>query len=154
LQQGRGCGKATSLTTLQRASICSQQSRALPSKCTRTLQKSLLREFSTTKDGVDQIASAVVRRENTRLLAALNQAADQEPMVRAAFGELLETFISEIGGSLERLGLQSNTARVDLLHALFVGLAIIELATARPNGQRRAKAVLKLAFQMLEEKRK
>jgi AcrR family transcriptional regulator len=113
--------------------------------------KSLLRGISSTREGVDKIASVVVRHENTRLLAALNQAADQEPAIRESFGELLETFVSEIGASLQRLHIKPNAARIDLVHALFVGLSIIALATGRPNGKNRAKAVLKLAFQALEQ---
>jgi AcrR family transcriptional regulator len=116
--------------------------------------KSLLRGISSTNHGVNQIASVVVRNENTRLFAALNQAADQEPAVREKFGELLETFVSEIGASLERLQIKPSPARIDLVHALFVGLSIINLASGRPNAQIRAKAVLKLAFAMLEGEHK
>jgi hypothetical protein len=39
--------------------------------------------------------------------------------------------------------------RSDLLHALFVGLSIIELATNRPKGKARSKAALKLAFKAI-----
>jgi uncharacterized membrane protein len=45
----------------------------------------------------------------------------------------------------------SRQARIDLFHVLFVGLSVIDLATARRNGKARAKAVLNLAFQMLSE---
>jgi AcrR family transcriptional regulator len=128
------------LTAVARAAIDAQSNAAT----------ALLRAISSTKQGVDQIASVVVRHENTRLLAALNQAADQQPAVRELFGELLETFVSEIRALLERLHIEAGAARIDLVHALFVGLSIIDLATGRPNGQDRAKAVLKLAFDMLE----
>ena len=115
--------------------------------------KSLLRGLKNSKEGADRISEVVARHENTRLLAALNQAADQEPRVQAAFRELLQVFVDEIGDALERMNLQTDAARVDLIHALFVGLSIIDLATGRENGQRRAKAVLKLAFQFLEKER-
>jgi AcrR family transcriptional regulator len=128
------------LTEVARAAVEAQSNAA----------KSLLQGISSTREGVDQIASVIVRHENTRLLAALNQAADQEPRVRKLFGELLETFVSEIRASLERLHIEPSAARIDLVHALYVGLSIIDLATGRPNGQNRAKAVLKLAFEMLE----
>jgi AcrR family transcriptional regulator len=116
--------------------------------------RSLLRGISSTKQAVEQIASVVVSNENTRLLAALNQAADQEPAVREKFGQLVETFASEIGAALERLHIKPSSARIDLIHVLFVGLSIINLATGRPNVQNRAKAVLKLAFEMLEGEHK
>jgi AcrR family transcriptional regulator len=127
------------LTAVARAAIEAQANAA----------RSLLRGISNIRQDVDQLASVVVRHENTRLLAALNQAADQEPAVRKLFGELLKTFVTEIGASLERLHIEASAARIDLVHALFVGLSIIDLATGRPNGQNRAKAVLKLAFEML-----
>jgi AcrR family transcriptional regulator len=127
------------LTAVARAAIEAQSNAA----------RSLLRGISNIRQDVDQLASVVVRHENTRLLAALNQAADQEPAVRKLFGELLKTFVTEIGASLERLHIEASAARIDLVHALFVGLSIIDLATGRPNGQNRAKAVLKLAFEML-----
>jgi AcrR family transcriptional regulator len=116
--------------------------------------KSVLRGISTTTEAADKIASVVVRHENSRLLAALNQSADQEPAVRELFHKLLETFVSEIGDSLKRLHMKPSANQIDLVHALFVGLSVIDLATARPNGKKRAKAVLKLTFQLLEGKQK
>jgi AcrR family transcriptional regulator len=99
-------------------------------------------------------ATVAARRENTRVLAALNQAADQEPKVQALFTELLDGFVAELGALLEKLKLSPTEARVDLLHALFVGLSIIDLATRRKNGRARAKAALGLAFDLLSgEKR-
>ena len=94
------------------------------------------------------------RARKHRVLAALNQAADQEPTVRALFAELLDGFIAELGALLEKLKLSPTKARIDLLHALFVGLSIIDLATRRKNGRARAKAALNLAFDLLSgEKR-
>jgi hypothetical protein len=89
-----------------------------------------------------------------RVLAALNQAADQEPTVRALFNELLDGFIAELGTLLVKLKIPPTEARIDLLHALFVGLSIIDLATRRKNGRARAKAALDLGFDLLSgEKR-
>jgi hypothetical protein len=88
-------------------------------------------------------------QETGRVLVALNQAADQEPAVCVVFNELLSGFIAEFGTLFPRLKLVPNEAAIDLLHALFVGLSVIDLATARRNGKARAKAVLNLAFHML-----
>jgi len=96
-----------------------------------------------------KMATAATRRENTRVLAALNQAADQEPSVRALFNEFLDGFVTELGTLLEKLKLSPTQARIDLLHGLFVGLSIIDLATGRKNGRVRAKAALNLAFDLL-----
>jgi AcrR family transcriptional regulator len=111
--------------------------------------RSLFKSISSAEQGADRIAAVIVRHENTRVLAALNQAADQEPAVRAVFNELLSGFITEIGVLLEKLELAPTEASIDLLHAIFVGLSVIDLATARRNGKARAKAVLNLAFHML-----
>jgi len=112
--------------------------------------RSVFKGISSAEQGADRIAAVTTRHETSRVLAALNQAADQEPTVRAVFNELLGGFVDEIGGLLEKLDLPSNEASIDLLHALFVGLSIIDLATARRNGKARAKAVLNLAFQLLD----
>jgi hypothetical protein len=111
----------------------------------------LFKGISSAEQGADRIAAVTVRHENTRVLAALNQAADQEPAVRAVFNELLSGFMAEFGTLFEKLELTQTEARIDLFHALFVGLSVIDLATARRNGKARAKAVLNLAFQMLSE---
>jgi AcrR family transcriptional regulator len=111
--------------------------------------RSLFNGVSSAEQGAERIAAVIVRHENTRVLAALNQAADQEPAVRIVFNELLTGFIAEFPPLFEKLKLTPGEAGVDLLHALFVGLSIIDLATARRNGKARAKAVLKLAFDLL-----
>jgi AcrR family transcriptional regulator len=113
--------------------------------------RALFKGISSAEQGADRIAAATVRHETTRVLAALNQAADQEPAVRDVFNELLSGFIAEFGVLFEKLELTPSEAGIDFLHALFVGLSVIDLATARRNGKARAKAVLGLAFHMLAE---
>ena len=115
--------------------------------------KGLVSGASSPERAADRIASAAVQHDNTRLLAALNQAADQEPAVRKLFGELLDGFVTELGRLLDDLKLSPNRARIDLIHALFVGLAIIDLATGRRGGKRHAKVVLTLAFDLLSGER-
>ena len=111
--------------------------------------RSMVQGASSAEQSATMIAAVTVLHKNTRVLAALNQAADQEPAVRPLFNELLDGFIAELGFLLDKLALPVSEARIDLVHALFVGLSIIDLATARHNGQARAEAVLKLAFHLL-----
>ena len=111
--------------------------------------RSLAKGISSAEQAAAKMATVVARHENTRVLAALNQAADQEPTVRALFNELHNGFITELGALLEKLKLSPTEARIDLLHGLFVGLSIIDLATGRKNGRARAKAALSLAFDLL-----
>jgi len=111
--------------------------------------KSVLSKASSPEAAAKRIAAVVVRHDNTRVFAALNQAADREPAVRAIFNGLLDGFAAELGSFLGKLGHQPSEARIDLLHALFVGLSIIDLATNRPNSEARARAVLDLTFRLL-----
>jgi AcrR family transcriptional regulator len=131
--------RADLLTAVTRAAIEAQLAGA----------RSLTKGIGSAEQASAKMATVAARRENTRVLVALNQAADQEPTVRALFNELLDGFIAELGALLEKLKLSPTEARIDLLHALFVGLSIIDLATRRKNGRARAKAALRLAFNLL-----
>ena len=131
--------RADLLAAVARAAITAQQ----------TAAKSLGEGIASVDQCVTQMTDAAMRHENTRVLAALNQAADQEPAVQAMFNELTNGFVVELGHLLGKLRLPTNAAGVDLLHALFVGLSIIELATNRPKGKARSKAALKLAFKAI-----
>jgi AcrR family transcriptional regulator len=110
--------------------------------------RSLVKVASSQRKASSAIASVTVLHENTRVLAALNQAADQEPSVRTLFNEL-GGFTTELQAMLQKLGLPADEPQVDLIHALFVGLSIIDLATARRKGKARAEAVLNLTFKLL-----
>ena len=112
--------------------------------------RALFSGISSVEQGADRIASLLVRHETSRVLAALAQAADQEPAVRAVFNELLGDLVAEIGGLLEKLKLPASEASIDLAHALIVGLAVIDLATNRRNGKGRSKAALELAFGLMK----
>jgi AcrR family transcriptional regulator len=111
--------------------------------------RSLTQGIASAEQAAAKMAGAAARRENTRVLAALNQAADQEPAVRALFNELLDGYGVELSALLEKLKLSPTRSRIDLLHGLFVGLSIIDLATRRKNGRARAKGALNLAFDLL-----
>src|ERR1700712_358368 len=82
----------------------------------------LLSTISSTEDAARKIGAAVTTSEATRVLAALNQAADSEPVVRDLFRELLKDFIAELEAFLARLGITPTREHVDLVHTLFVGL--------------------------------
>jgi DNA-binding transcriptional regulator YbjK len=103
-----------------------------------------------------QAASAVVahaagRRENTRVIIALAQAADQEPALRELFRELADGIIQRSGKLLDKLNIPSTNENRFLLHALSVGLAVIDLAVARPDGERRSSAVVAATLTMMKK---
>jgi hypothetical protein len=87
------------------------------------------------------------RQEKTRFLVAL--AADRELEVRALFNQLADGFIVELTVLLTKLGIEPATANADLVHALFVGLSVIQLAPGRTNGQAQSRAALTVAFGLL-----
>ena len=111
--------------------------------------RSMFKGISSTKKAADKMSAVAARHQNTRVLMALNQAADREPAVQALFNELLDGFVAELAALFEKLNLSPASARIDLLHALLVGLSVIDLATGRKNYRTRTKAVLSLAFNLL-----
>jgi AcrR family transcriptional regulator len=95
------------------------------------------------------MAAATVQHDNSRILLALNQAADQESAVRALFNELTDGIVRELGDLLGKLMLPRGQAHTDLVHALLVGLSVISLATNRESGEARALAAIKTALTLL-----
>jgi AcrR family transcriptional regulator len=109
----------------------------------------MVAQITSLKKAAEIIAAATARAENTRVLVALNQAADREPEVAALFNQLTEGFVVELTALLKKLGLEPSTSNADLVHALFIGLSVLQLATGRPDGEARSKAALQTAFKML-----
>lgn len=92
------------------------------------------------------LAGLVTRHDNTRVLMALAQAADQEPALRTIFRDLTTGIVERVS---QRLPATAAEATGDFIHALGVGLAVIELATGRPDSAARTQAVLQTAFRHL-----
>lgn len=99
------------------------------------------------------IAEVVARHENTRVFMALAQAGDEEPRLRELFRELADGIVARVSSFLGRLGHLGGPAAAEraarLLHALVVGLAVVDLATGRPDGMQRAAGVLEAALRMI-----
>jgi hypothetical protein len=92
------------------------------------------------------IAKLAVRHETTRVMMALAQAADQEPQLRALFRELGDGIVARAGRFLSTLNPAATEKHARLLHALSVGLAVVDLATSPTDGTRVAAAVLEVAL--------
>ena len=118
-----------------------------------TAAKALVARIRTVGEASKVMARGAARHENARVFVALNQAAEREQDVRTLFNELSDTFVAEIAALFEKLGLQATSANFDLLHALFVGLSVLDLATCRADQPERSKAVLDLAFKMFASER-
>jgi hypothetical protein len=99
------------------------------------------------------LAAGIGRHDNTRILMALAQAADQEDELQLLFRELADGILNRVQDLFVHNGAAADEAVLDLVHATSVGLAVIDLATSRPNGQERSRAALELLFGLLSERR-
>jgi AcrR family transcriptional regulator len=108
-------------------------------------------ESSTPKAAAARIAGVAVRHENTRVIMALAQTADQEPALREIFRELADGIILRVSNLLEGFKVKATDEHCYLLHALSVGMAVIDLATAREDGERRSTRTLEIAFNLLKK---
>lgn len=84
--------------------------------------------------------------EQTRLLLALVLETDREPSVRALFRRLTKDIRAEIASGLARHGIAAGPDRVALLHALGIGLAVLDLARAEPASRRETRSTTALAL--------
>jgi AcrR family transcriptional regulator len=98
---------------------------------------------------IKNITAMIGRHENTRVLMALAQAADEEPSLRSLFRELADGIVSRLRQLLENLHLDATEEQVNLIHSLSVGLAVVDLATQRPHSKRRVEAILETLFATL-----
>src|ERR1700722_10549882 len=104
---------------------------------------------SSVRGAAKAIANVVVRHENTRVIMALVQAADQEPALRELFRELADGIILRAGKLLGNLNIEPTDEHCYLLHAMSVGMAMVDLATARKDGERRAARTLETALTLM-----
>ena len=103
---------------------------------------------------IKNITAMIGRHENTRVLMALAQAADEEPSLRSLFRELADGIVSRLRQLLENLHLDATEEQVFLIHSLSVGMAVVDLATQRPHSKRRVEAILESLFATLASKDK
>ncbi|MCW2205593.1 AcrR family transcriptional regulator [Bradyrhizobium elkanii] len=111
--------------------------------------RSMAETITSPQQAVAAVASVVAQHENTRVFVALNQAADREASLRELFNELTENFVGELTKILEKFGMKSDQASVDLVRSLLVGLSVLNLIGSHERGEARAKAVMKTAFDLL-----
>ena len=112
----------------------------------------ILAARSSLEEAAQAIAGLVTRHENTRVLMALAQAADEEPRLRELFRELADGITARLTRlSARPAGPATGEETARLLHALAVGLAVLDLATGRPDGMQRAAGVLGTALRLIAD---
>jgi AcrR family transcriptional regulator len=106
---------------------------------------------SSVREAAKVIANVAVRHENTRVIMALVQAADQEPALRELFRELADGIILRAGKLLTNLNIEPTDERCYQLHSMSVGMAVVDLATARKNGARRGARAMEAALTSMKK---
>ena len=113
-----------------------------------------LLKLRTAEEVAAVIGRQAARHENTRVMMALAQAAEEEPRLRELFRELADGIFERLGKLLTSLGAVPSDEHRRLLHALSVGLAVVDLAVARPGGERRAADVSSTVLNLISVRRR
>lgn len=87
--------------------------------------------------------------EQTRLLLTLVLAADAEPAIRRIFRALTKDVRARLAEIIGRMGARPGGDAVALMHALCIGLAVLELARAEPAARRELTTTTALAVSRL-----
>jgi AcrR family transcriptional regulator len=111
-------------------------------------------QVSSVQAAIKAIASVVGRPENTRVLLALAQAAEEESCLSDVFRDLADGVALRIGRLCEKLDVPATPDQISLVHAAVVGLAVLNLATQRPNPKTRVEATRACAFSSLQSSRR
>lgn len=95
------------------------------------------------------MAEIICRHDNTRVLMALAQAGDDQPQLNSLFRELATGFVDRLITSPCLAVTKPSADSARLMQALVTGLAVVELATGRPDCQQRVRHMLHLAFDLI-----
>jgi AcrR family transcriptional regulator len=109
---------------------------------------------SSPRAAATSIAGIVARHENSRVIMALAQGADEEPSLRILFRELADAIALKLAALLKFLNIDAAQEHIYLLHALSVGLGVVDLATQRPHSKRRTAAVIEAALKLISAQAK
>ena len=111
--------------------------------------QSMALNIETREDAASVIAAGTARHGNTRVLLALCEAAQQEPRVRALFNTLADGSVDLLTTLLAKLAIRPGQVHADIMHALFIGLSVTQLATGRADGHARSLAALETTLALL-----
>ncbi len=101
---------------------------------------------SSVTKAAQSIAIVMARPENTRVLLALIEGADSEPVLRDIFNKLDASVLERSTVLLQRLGIKPTQEKCAMIRSLSVGLAVLNLARGLPDAQKRTADVIKTAL--------
>ncbi|MGH7033379.1 MAG: TetR/AcrR family transcriptional regulator [Stellaceae bacterium] len=111
--------------------------------------ESLAREAASDPREFGESFARLCSPEQTRLLLTLVLAADAEPAIRRIFRTLTKDVRARLAEAITRLGGLPGGDAVALLHALGVGLAVLELARGELGARRELRSTTALAVSRL-----
>ena len=95
---------------------------------------------------IKAMTGMTMRHEKGRVLMALAQAAAEEPSLRQLFRELHEGALMRMAQVMKNLKICVSDEQVYLIHALSVGLSVIDLAGRRPNNKQQVQTTFETLF--------
>jgi AcrR family transcriptional regulator len=106
-------------------------------------------DSASAKVAASRIAKVVSRADRARVLLMLATASDDVPEVRDLFRELAAGMLDQGRSFLHSLDADHATDGADIIYALAVGLAVINFATERPDGEAWAAQTIATALDLL-----
>jgi AcrR family transcriptional regulator len=100
-----------------------------------------------------RIAEVVSMPDRARVLLMLATASDDVPEIRDLFRELAAGMLEQGRNFLGSLDADHAADGADIIYALAVGLAVINFATERPDGETRAAQTIATALDLITNRR-
>lgn len=99
----------------------------------------------------DAMGTAFEKAENSRVLISFALAASQDADARAIFERLTRGIRGEVAAAADRIGIPADARTVALVHALGVGLSVLNLALGGSTLRPKAAEAMARLFKLLAE---
>jgi AcrR family transcriptional regulator len=106
---------------------------------------------SSPKKLADAMGVAFEKAENSRVLISFALAASQDADARATFERLTRGIRGEVAAAAHRIGIPDDAKTVALVHALGVGLSVLNLALGGSPLRPKAAEGMSMLFKLLAE---
>ncbi|MBI2734998.1 MAG: TetR/AcrR family transcriptional regulator [Rhodospirillales bacterium] len=99
------------------------------------------------------MGAAFEKAENSRVLISFALAASEDPEARAIFERLTRGIRGEVATAANRIGIDDDAKTVALVHALGVGLSVLNLALGGSSLRPKAAEGMAMLFRLLSRTR-